>query len=321
MNPTEVTGAESSSPLTFADGRRRGNWSWFSNAVLDAPVSGPARFCYLVLCRYADGEGASWPSIARLAADQKCSRSRVKMSLRELEKAGLLEIQIRDPRQTNVYVLKTPPGHLVAPRSPGDPTPVTTCPTPGYLVTTEVDSLKKTKEEETGADAPGPEPVKSKGNGHPGVALFCDEYFATKRKPYLVTGRDAKALKELWDNLGEPEFRSRLPRFLALTDPFIAERQHAAWLFPTRVNELGGAPAPQRPPMVSFDEQKRAAEAEKARRGAGGSLEESRAAQERYEAAETERRRKMLGLPEGATREQTEQAYQVWLDSQGPGRR
>ena len=125
MNPTDATRAESSSPLTFADGRRRGDWSWYSNAILNAPISGPAVFTYLVLCRYADGEGASWPSIARLAADQRCSRSRVKMSLSELEKAGLLEVQLRDPHMTSVYVLKTP-GHLVTyPRSPHALPPVT----------------------------------------------------------------------------------------------------------------------------------------------------------------------------------------------------
>lgn len=263
--PTDKNNAESSAPLTFADGRRRGGWSWYSNAILEAPVSGPAVFTYLVLCRYADGEGASWPSIARLAADQRCSRSRVKMSLRELEKAGLLEIQLRDPRQTNVYVLKTP-GHLVAPRSPGDPTPVTTCPTPGHQVTTEVDSLNQTKEETPGADAP---PAAASKGGHPGVTMFCDEYLAAKGKPYVVTGRDAKALKDLWAVIGDAEFRARLPRFLALTDPFIVERQHAAWLFQIRVNELGGEAPPPASPPTSFADRRKAEQQDRDARGAG----------------------------------------------------
>lgn len=148
--------------------------------------------------------------------------------------------------------------------------------------------------EETRANAPGP--VKPKGNGHPGVAMFCDEYLVARGKPYVVTGRDAKALKDLWGDLGEAEFRARLLRFLSLDDPFIVARLHAAWLFPTRVNELDGRPAPSAR-LLAEEEM----------------FQRSRREQEKYEAEETERRRKMLGLPEGTPPEQTEAKYQEWL--------
>jgi hypothetical protein len=50
-------------------------------------------------------------------------------------------------------------------------------------------------------------------------------------------------------------------------------------------------------------------------------LRESKAAQDRYDAEETERRRQMLKLPADATREQIDRAYRDWLDGNGPRRR
>lgn len=88
---------------------------------------------------------------------------------------------------------------------------------------------------------PEPEKPAAKRRGHPAVTAFCDAYLAAKGRKYAVTGRDARALKALWADIGEQEFTARLPRYLASADPFIVRLGHAAWLFPLRVNDLAGS--------------------------------------------------------------------------------
>ena len=106
--------------IPFEDGRERGGWSWFSNAIFDVEVSAYAKLAYLALARFADGAGSCFPSVGTLARVMGCGRTRVKESLGELEQAGLVDVEPRT-HNSNLYILRCPSKHdpPVATRPPG----------------------------------------------------------------------------------------------------------------------------------------------------------------------------------------------------------
>lgn len=77
--------------------------------ALKQPVKTSEKFLLVVIANYADENGQSWPSIARLCTDTGMSRATVQRSLRKLEKAGFVSChkRVRGALQTsNLYTLK-----------------------------------------------------------------------------------------------------------------------------------------------------------------------------------------------------------------------
>jgi len=85
--------------------------TYIPDSVLDDPkVERAELLTYLSLCRFADGEGASWPSIKTVAKKARLSESAVKLALKGLVSKGLLAIKIRhkagsQERSSNLYRL------------------------------------------------------------------------------------------------------------------------------------------------------------------------------------------------------------------------
>jgi hypothetical protein len=75
-----------------------------SGAVLvDRELSDGAKVTYLLLLDYARQEGACWPGQATLAAERGIKERAIRNHLVELEKRGLISIEQRGLRKTNVY--------------------------------------------------------------------------------------------------------------------------------------------------------------------------------------------------------------------------
>lgn len=82
--------------------------------ILDADISANAVRLYAVLRRYADQDGACYPSRATLAGRLRVSRDTVDRAARELVDVGALEVEGRrtasGDRDSNLYRLHTLPG-------------------------------------------------------------------------------------------------------------------------------------------------------------------------------------------------------------------
>ena len=86
--------------------KRNGKWWWCHNVVIDhyGPALGPHGIAvYVALCRYANDDGACWPSIATIGRDTGMSPNRVRRSLSDLERAGLISIMHRPNEQTKLH--------------------------------------------------------------------------------------------------------------------------------------------------------------------------------------------------------------------------
>ena len=86
--------------------KRNGKWWWCHNVVIDqyGPALGPHGIAvYVALCRYANDDGACWPSIATIGRDTGMSPNRVRRSLSDLERAGLISIMHRPDEQTKLH--------------------------------------------------------------------------------------------------------------------------------------------------------------------------------------------------------------------------
>ncbi len=85
--------------------------TYIPDAVLDDPrVERAELLTYLALCRFADRDGASWPSIKTIAKKARLSESAVKLALKGLVSKGLLSMGIRrkpgsQERSSNLYRL------------------------------------------------------------------------------------------------------------------------------------------------------------------------------------------------------------------------
>jgi len=84
--------------------------SWFGSIYADREISHRARSVYMYLCDRADGQGKCWPAIKTIAVDLRLSRSTVKRSLADLEKAGYIEKKARHRENgsntSNLYTVK-----------------------------------------------------------------------------------------------------------------------------------------------------------------------------------------------------------------------
>ena len=69
--------------------------SWFGSIYADESISHRARSVYMYLCDRADAQGKCWPGIKTIGTDLKLSRSTVKRSLKDLERAGYIEKKAR----------------------------------------------------------------------------------------------------------------------------------------------------------------------------------------------------------------------------------
>lgn len=93
-----------------------------------APVSGHAKFVYIVLLAHADGAGWSYPSVSTLAHFTGSGMTTVRAALRELETAGEVIRQVRAGHPTGYLCTANPNvSRWGAPRmtpSPGDGNPI-----------------------------------------------------------------------------------------------------------------------------------------------------------------------------------------------------
>jgi predicted transcriptional regulator len=72
-------------------GVRKKRWVvCFDNAVLNLDLSVYEKMVYVVLCSHASKDGTSFPSVARIAEEASCGRSKVFAALKVLEERGLV---------------------------------------------------------------------------------------------------------------------------------------------------------------------------------------------------------------------------------------
>lgn len=89
--------------------KQRG-FSQIDNAVVDryGPLVGPYGLSvYLVLARFSDRTGQSWPSVCTVAERSGMSESQARRALKKLRDAGLITIEPRIG--TNRYILAEVP--------------------------------------------------------------------------------------------------------------------------------------------------------------------------------------------------------------------
>jgi hypothetical protein len=109
--------------------RRRLPFTLIENIVLEDQALGPADILvYLAIAKYADGEGACWPSMATLAKLARCARCTVAKSIAHLEVLGYLR---RTPRfrpdggvTSNAYQLMPLEAKRYPPVAQEDPPPL-----------------------------------------------------------------------------------------------------------------------------------------------------------------------------------------------------
>ncbi|MGN8969132.1 helix-turn-helix domain-containing protein [Intestinimonas sp. HCP28S3_D6] len=84
--------------------------SYFGTIYADTELPARARAVYMYLRDRSDAEGKCWPGIKTIASDLKLSRSTVKRSLNDLEKAGYLKRTARHrangSSSSNLYTVK-----------------------------------------------------------------------------------------------------------------------------------------------------------------------------------------------------------------------
>jgi hypothetical protein len=98
-----------------ADLATRHGFTQVPNFILTkSDISVGAKLGYAMLLKYAWGDDACFPGQAKLAIDMGAAERSIRTYLKELESAGLLEIEQRGLGKTNLYKL-----HLtIKPRSP-----------------------------------------------------------------------------------------------------------------------------------------------------------------------------------------------------------
>ena len=79
-------------------------------------ISVGAKLAYAMLLKYAWGEKACFPGQLKLAEDMGAGERSVRTYLKELEKAGILEIEQRGLGRTNLYRLYLTIKKAAAPR-------------------------------------------------------------------------------------------------------------------------------------------------------------------------------------------------------------
>ena len=74
-------------------------------------LSAPSRIVYFTMTTYAGSEGQAWPKQSTLATVTGYAERTIRRAIAELEGAGFIQVEIRDPsswRRTNVYTLIDP---------------------------------------------------------------------------------------------------------------------------------------------------------------------------------------------------------------------
>ena len=81
-------------------------------------ISVGAKLAYAMLLKYAWGDKASFPGQLKLAEDMGAAERSVRSYLKELETAGILEIEQRGLGKTNLYRLYVTIKKATTPRRP-----------------------------------------------------------------------------------------------------------------------------------------------------------------------------------------------------------
>jgi hypothetical protein len=93
--------------LATLDPVARGGFTQVPNFILkDGDLSLGAKVTYSMFLHYAWHNESCFPGQERLAADMGMSQSRVSEFIKELERAGLIEITRRGQGKTNLYKIK-----------------------------------------------------------------------------------------------------------------------------------------------------------------------------------------------------------------------
>lgn len=96
--------------------KERKNWFYSYNMIFEQDISSQAKLIYLYLCRCADEEGQSFPSINTIAGKCSISRSATIRAIKELMDIGLLAKEKRtraDNSQTsNLYCIFDTPNSI-----------------------------------------------------------------------------------------------------------------------------------------------------------------------------------------------------------------
>ncbi len=78
--------------------------SFVPNWLLRCPDLSPgSKLCYARLCQYAGADAVAWPAQETLAAELGCSEREARRYLKELAKAGLIEVERRGLGKPNRY--------------------------------------------------------------------------------------------------------------------------------------------------------------------------------------------------------------------------
>lgn len=95
--------------MKINEGRKRG-WFWVENEIFDYGIANhignSALTIHFALCRHADEQGKSFPTVQTLQFETGLSNRVIAKSTRILEQYYLLEIQ-REKHQHNVYIVKS----------------------------------------------------------------------------------------------------------------------------------------------------------------------------------------------------------------------
>lgn len=95
--------------MKIEDGRKRG-WFWIENGIFDYGIANQigssALIVYFALCRHANKEGKSFPSVKKLQFETGLSNKVIANSIDILKHCNLLEVQ-REKHQYNIYTIKT----------------------------------------------------------------------------------------------------------------------------------------------------------------------------------------------------------------------
>ena len=92
--------------IVGADPATRDGFTQVPNFLLTKKdISVGAKLAYAMLLKYAWGDKASYPGQLKLAEDMGAGERSVRTYLKELETAGLLEIEQRGLGKTNLYRL------------------------------------------------------------------------------------------------------------------------------------------------------------------------------------------------------------------------
>ena len=95
--------------MKIEDRQKRG-WFWIENGIFDYGIANQigssALIVYFALCRHANREGKSFPSVKKLQFETGLSNKVIANSIDTLKHYNLLEVQ-REKHQHNLYTIKT----------------------------------------------------------------------------------------------------------------------------------------------------------------------------------------------------------------------